>query len=78
MDDELKIGKYKHFKGKLYKVLGIARNSENPEQEYVFYLALYDDEKFGNNALWIRSKQMFLEKVNINGKEVSRFEYIGE
>lgn len=77
MEKEVKIGKYKHFKGKLYEVIGIARNSENSEEEFVVYKALYDSEEFGNNTLWIRPKQMFLETVNLDGKQVPRFEFIG-
>jgi hypothetical protein len=73
MEKEVKIGKYQHFKGKFYEVIGIAKNSENPDEEFVVYKALYD-----NNQIWIRPKQMFLEKVNINGKEIPRFKLIEE
>jgi hypothetical protein len=76
MEKEVKLGKYQHFKGKFYKVIGIAKNSENPNEEFVVYKALYDSEEFGNNSLWARPKQMFLETVNINGKEVPRFKFI--
>jgi hypothetical protein len=69
---EIKPGKYLHFKGKEYEVLGIARHSETLE-ELVVYRALYSDEKFGANALWARPKEMFLEKFIVNGKSVPRF-----
>lgn len=72
----LKLGRYKHYKGKFYEVIGTARHSETLE-ELVVYRALYDSEKFGKNALWVRPKKMFLETVKLNGKEVPRFEYIG-
>jgi len=75
--EEIRVGKYKHYKGKFYKVIGVARHSETLE-ELVIYRALYEDEKFGKNALWARPKKMFLEYVTINGKRVPRFEYIGE
>ena len=74
--DELKIGRYRHFKGKLYEVLGIGRHSETLE-ELVVYRALYDSE-FGKNALWVRPKAMFLEKALKDGKEIPRFEFIGK
>jgi len=74
-EKELKKGKYQHFKGNFYKVIGIARHSETTE-EFVLYQALYDSEEFGNNALWIRPKAMFLENVTQEGKEVPRFRYI--
>lgn len=77
--DELKIGYYQHSKsGKFYEVIGVARNSENPDEELVVYRALYKDSKFGNQALWARPKQMFLETIVLNGKEVPRFKFFGD
>ena len=73
---ELKLGKYEHYKGKPHEVIGFARHSETLE-ELVIYKALYDSEEFGNNALWARPKSMFLEFVNIDGKEIPRFKYVG-
>ena len=67
-------GKYRHFKGKLYEVVGIARHSETLE-EMVVYKPLYENR---TAALWVRPKAMFLEKVTIDGKEVRRFEYVKE
>jgi len=74
---KLKLGRYQHFKGNFYKVIGIARNSETLE-EFVVYQALYISKEFGKNALWIRPKKMFLEKVTHDEKKVPRFKYIGE
>lgn len=73
---EVRLGKYQHYKGKFYEVIGVARHSETLE-ELVVYRALYDSKEFGKNALWIRPKAMFLENVNIDGKEIPRFRYIG-
>jgi len=75
--EEVKHGKYKHFKGKLYEVIGVARHSETLE-EFVVYRALYDSKEFGKNSIWIRPKKMFLETVNRDGKEFPRFEFVGE
>ena len=72
---KIKIGKYKHYKGKFYKVIGIARHSETLE-ELVVYRAFYKSPEFGRNALWVRSLSMFLGKVEVNGKKVSRFTFI--
>ena len=69
--ENVKLGKYKHYKGKEYEVIGVTKHSETL-QEFVVYRALYGDED-----LWIRPKEMFLEKVKVNGKEVPRFEYLG-
>ncbi len=65
-------GRYRHYKGKEYEVLGVARHSET-EEEYVVYRTLY-----GNFGLWIRPKSMFLEEVEVNGKMLPRFQYIGD
>jgi len=68
----LKLGKYKHYKGNEYEVIGIAKHSETLE-DLVVYRALY-----GNHDLWVRPLQMFTETVEIGGKKMPRFEYIGE
>lgn len=69
MEKELVIGGiYKHYKGNEYKVLHIARHSETLE-EMVVYQCLY-----GDYSIWIRPKKMFLEKVEIDGQLVDRFE----
>lgn len=69
---ELKLGKYKHFKGNEYEVVGIAKNSETLE-EYVVYKALY-----GDCGLWIRPLKMFTEIVEKDGIKQERFRYIGD
>jgi len=73
--DDVKLGKYKHYKGNMYNVIGIGRHSETLE-EFVIYQALYDSKEFGKNQIWIRPKKMFLKNVIINGKEVPRFEFV--
>ena len=73
---KVKLGKYQHFKGNFYKVLGTAHHSETLE-ELVVYQALYTHKKFGKNSLWIRPVKMFLEKVTHEGKKVPRFKYVG-
>jgi hypothetical protein len=65
-------GKYLHFKGKLYEVVGFARHSETQE-EYVVYRLLY-----GDFSLWVRPRSMFFEDVWIEGCRVPRFVYVGE
>lgn len=67
---EIKLGKYKHFKGNEYEVIGIAKHSETLE-EFVVYKALY-----GEGGLWIRPASMFLETIERDGKTMPRFEYI--
>ncbi len=76
-DTKLKKGKYQHYKGKYYKVLGVAVHTETHE-ELVVYQALYTSKEFGPDALWVRPLTMFLEDVEVNGKKVSRFLFIGK
>ncbi len=66
-----KIGRYRHYKGKEYELVGIAKNSETLE-DFVVYRALY-----GDHQLWIRPKAMFFEQIQRDGKEFPRFEYVG-
>lgn len=68
---EIKEGRYRHFKGKEYEVIGVARHSENLE-EMVVYRALY-----GEGGLWVRPAAMWNEVVTHEGKQVKRFEFIG-
>lgn len=68
---EIKLGKYRHFKGNEYEVIGIAKNSETLE-ETVVYKALY-----GDGGLWVRPASMWNETVERDGKAFKRFEYIG-
>jgi cyclomaltodextrinase / maltogenic alpha-amylase / neopullulanase len=69
----VRLGKYRHFKGKEYEVLGIAKHSETLE-DYVYYRSLYENQV---SKTWIRPLEMFQEEVKINGKKVKRFEYLG-
>ena len=69
------LGKYQHYKGKCYEVLGTAHHSETLE-ELVVYRALYESPEFGDQALWVRPKKMFLEEVVIEGKKVPRFRFV--
>lgn len=66
---------YKHYKWNLYEVLWIWKNTETLE-DFVIYVPLYESEKFPDLKFWIRPKNLFLWKVNIEWKVVERFEYI--
>jgi hypothetical protein len=70
-------GKYRHYKGKFYEVLGTVIHSETLE-EMVLYKALYKSKDFGVNTLWVRPAKMFLEIVKIEGKMIPRFKYVGK
>ena len=64
-------GRYRHYKGKEYEVLGCAKHSET-EEELIVYRALY-----GDYGLWVRPKAMFVELVSIDGRMLPRFEFVG-
>jgi hypothetical protein len=68
----LKLGKYRHYKGKEYEVIGVAKHSETLE-ELVVYRALY-----GSEQIWVRPLEMFIEEVEVNGKKIPRFCYINQ
>lgn len=74
--DDLKLGVYQHYRGKLYEVMGSGIHSETLER-HVFYRALYDSGEFGNNAFWVRPLEMFFDDVEIDKEKVPRFKYIG-
>ncbi len=67
----LKPGRYRHFKGKDYEVLGVARHSEGQE-DMVVYRPLY-----GESGLWVRPLSMFVEEVERDGVRRPRFRFIG-
>lgn len=70
--EEIKIGRYRHFKGNEYEVIAIARHSETTE-DYVVYKALYSD-----GGMWVRPASMWNETVERDGVTYKRFTYIGE
>jgi hypothetical protein len=63
-------GRYRHYKGPEYEVLGVARHSET-EEEFVVYRALY-----GDHGLWVRPMAMFLETVIVDGRTCPRFQFL--
>ncbi len=69
---DIKLGKYRHFKGKEYQVIGIASHSETLEP-MVVYQALY-----GEKGLWVRPAAMWNEIVEKDGYKGPRFQHVGE
>lgn len=72
MTEEIRLGKYRHFKGNEYEVTAIARHSET-EEIFVVYKALY-----GDCSVWIRPASMWNETVIKDGITYKRFTYTGE
>ncbi len=64
----MKTGRYQHYKGNYYIVIGTVLHSETEEE-----LVLYRSEK--NEQLWVRPRKMFEETVVVEGKEIPRFQF---
>jgi Protein of unknown function (DUF1653) len=71
MRGSIEPGRYRHYKGNDYTVLGVARHSETEE-----WLVVYRQE-YGERALWVRPLAMFSEAVEVDGQTVPRFARIG-
>jgi hypothetical protein len=67
----MQLGRYRHYKGRDYVVLGVARHSET-EEELVVYR-----QDYGDRSWWVRPKAMFLETVEVDGRPIERFRYSG-
>ena len=65
-------GVYRHYKGNQYEVVGFAKHSETLE-DMVVYKALY-----GERGTWVRPLSMWDNPIEVDGKTVKRFEYVGE
>ena len=63
-------GRYRHYKGGEYDVLGVARHSESEEALVVYR------PRYGERGLWVRPLAMFLETVVVNGEPLPRFEWL--
>ena len=72
-------GVYKHYKGNLYEVIGVARSSEDIHTQLVIYKQLYESKALDGTSLpkgtlWARPKEMFLETITMNdGTKMARF-----
>ena len=71
MSGDLQPGRYRHYKGKDYEVIGVARHSETQEP-LVVYRTLY-----GDFSLWVRPLAMFTETIEHDGRKMPRFAYVG-
>jgi cupin 2 domain-containing protein len=64
-------GRYQHYKGMEYTLIGVARHSETLEELVVYW------QEYGEHGLWVRPRQMFLETVTVDGQDVPRFLHLG-
>ena len=63
--------RYRHYKGNEYIVIGVALHRETREE-----LVVYRQE-YGDHGLWVRPKRMFMETVEVEGRAVPRFQFLG-
>jgi len=77
----MKLGKYRHYKGNMYEVLGVVHHTETL-QKMVLYRALYDcpdlKEEYGDDPWFVRPFDMFNEEIEHNGITMPRFAYVSE
>ncbi|MBX3440875.1 MAG: DUF1653 domain-containing protein [Planctomyces sp.] len=71
MIEAVEPGRYRHYKGREYIVLGVARHSETDEPLVVYR------QDYGDRELWVRPLAMFLETVPVDDREIPRFDYVG-
>ena len=64
---EIRPGRYRHYKGNEYTVLGVARHSETLEEVVVYR------QEYGDRGLWVRPAVMFTETVEVDGEPMRRF-----
>ena len=69
--NEVTPGRYRHYKGNEYTVIGTARHSETLEEQIVYR------QEYGEHGLWVRPKQMFSETVTVDGRETPHFQPLG-
>jgi hypothetical protein len=70
MNETITPGRYRHYKGNEYTVIGVALHSETQEEHVVYR------QEYGDHGLWVRPKQMFLETVKVGGQVVPRFRFV--
>ncbi|MCA9105977.1 MAG: DUF1653 domain-containing protein [Planctomycetales bacterium] len=70
--EPLRAGRYRHYKGREYTVIGVARHSETDEA-----LVVYRPE-YGDRRLWVRPLTMFCETLYVDGVEVERFKFLDD
>jgi len=71
----MKLGIYKHYKGNMYEVIAEGLDSDSDEL-VIIYKPLYKTDVIREDMFFVRSKKIFLEKILIDGKMISRFEFV--
>ncbi len=73
VSEDIKLGLYRHFKGNIYELVGVARHSEKPDLKMAVYRSAKNPEEY-----WVRPLEMWNEVIQRDGKLIKRFEYIGD
>jgi len=70
MPGKVRIGRYRHYKGREYRVMGVAEHTESGEQVVVY------QQLYGDHRLWVRPLKIFHENVEVDGNLLPRFSFI--
>ena len=76
----MKLGRYRHYKGREYEALGVVMHSETREKLVLYrplYLCTELHNEYGDDPWFVRPYAMFHEQVKVDGRAVPRFEYVG-
>ena len=68
-------GRYKHYKGNEYEVLGVGRHTEADDYFVVYRATIPKD---GMPEIWVRPYEMFVETVKVDGRMIPRFQKVGD
>lgn len=75
----IKLGKYRHYKGQEYEVIGLAHHTET-KTPMVLYKALYEvpelNDIYGKTVIFTRPYELFIETIELNNKRIPRFKYL--
>jgi hypothetical protein len=83
-DARIKLGVYEHFSGHRYQVTGFGHHvtgdgaEEHPGAEVVIYRAMFTSPQYGDRHVWVRPADNFFQEVEIGGRRVPRFRYLGD
>ncbi|OQA51899.1 MAG: hypothetical protein BWY43_00751 [candidate division WS2 bacterium ADurb.Bin280] len=77
MKANIEKGRYRHYKGGLYQVLGTGYDEKN-QREYVIYKMLYSTKDYPKGTIWLRELGDFCSMVEVEGEKVKRYSYLGK
>lgn len=77
-DIVLKVGRYRHYSGKEYQVLGVAQHTERYQDWFVVFRAVDEPARSSGPPLWAKPIELFVERVDYEGVPVQKYTRIGD